>query len=323
MKVGVIFVGGTPRQNIYWWPSYRMCDANYPHDIILVHRNMDGVPIDLPSNIRLENKILESGEIQHRAFGAYRYYFQRNFTKYDIFAFVSDDVYLRRDGWIKNAVEMFEKFPKLGIISPMLHNNPPHTRAPIWFGRTECLIKMNWGFADDHDAEMTNADRCINAGYFVAQIGHKIDFAYDPEWFGDANPRVCGAPQPNQWIEKIWFGEDHFNKKFTKAEILSLDKYLDCLKNGKTEEDITDIRIRERLDTQHWNICFEIQPYHGLLYNRGLDIVKNEGHPFYLYEKEVKAGHLDISNCTYFGPNNGRYICSGVNKNNPIAILKT
>lgn len=321
MKVALIFVGGTPKQNDYWWPSYTQCVPGYEHDIILVHRNMYGVPSDLPASVVLENKIFSTGELPHKAFGAYKHYFMKYFSKYDIFGFISDDVYLRRDNWIKDVVDMFETYPKLGIVSPLLCNNPPHVRAPIWFGRKECLMNMNWGFNDDHDGEMTNADRCVSAGFFVAQIGHKIDFAYDPDWNGYANPRVCGSPQPNQWIEKIWFGEDHFNSKFSPDEIKSLDVYKRKLFCDDTSECISDLRINSNSNEQQWNVCFEIQPYHGLIYNKGINIVQ-KNHELDIYDKEVNAGYVNPETNTFFGPNNGRYICEGINKFNPIAILK-
>lgn len=326
MRVAIIFVGATEKQNHYWWPSYSATTAGYPHDMIFVHRGHEGVPnvtkIQGADNIFMRNKILKTGEIPHKAFGAYRHYFQKYADMYDAFAFISDDVYLRRHDWIKEVVELFEKFPKLGFISPMIHNNPAHMRAPIWFGKTECLKKVDWNFYDDHDGEMTMADRCTAAGYFGIQIGHKFDFAYDPDWDGYANPRVCGSPQPNQWIEKIKFGEEHFDNIYTKEEINSLQIYQDRLFSGDTSEEISDIRISDRLEYQRWNMCFEIQPYHGLIYNKSLPIVKQEGHAFKLYDREVRAGHFNPDECVLFGPSQGRYICQGVNQQNPIAILE-
>lgn len=326
MRVGIIFVGATPNQNKFWWPSYEMCDPGYKHDMIFVHRNMDGVPEKVPfkgEDLIFENKIFRYFELEHKAFGAYRHYFMKYSKDYDIFAFISDDVYLRRDNWLKDVVDMFEKYPKLGIISPMLHNHPPHARAPIWFGRKEALIQMDWGFQNDHHGETTIADRCVNANYFVAQIGHKIDFAYDPYWDGYANPRVCGSPQPNQWLEKIWFGEDHFDRKFTTEEIQSLDRYLEkMIAQNVFDEEISDLRISSRLQFQRWNPCIEIQPYHGLIYNRSLEIVRECGLEYHVYEGPIHVGEVNPSTRTFFGPNNGIYLSQGINSKNPIAVLK-
>ena len=69
-------------------------------------------------------------------------------------------------------------------------------------------------------------------------------------------------------------------------------------------------------------MLYEIQPYHGLIYNRSLHIVKEAGYEFDLFDKTVNSGNLDPKNNTFFGPNNGRYYCGGVNEFNPIAILK-
>lgn len=332
-EIAIIFVGGTPKQNEFWWPSYNSCSAGIKHDMILVHRNMQGVPSHVPTskyaenailmeNLMLEDKILPEGEVPYKAFGAYRHYFKKYASDYKYFAFISDDVYLRRQNWLKDVIEMFEKYPKLGMISPMLHNNPSHARAPIWFGKTQCLNKVNWEFQDDHDGEMTMADRCVDAGYFVAQIGHKVDFAYDPDWDGYANPRVCGSPQPNQMIERIWFGDEHFKMYYSVEEIASLEKYKAMLFSESVSEEIADLRISNNLQLQRWNVCFEIQPYHGLIYNKSLHIVKEEGYKYKQYTEPVFSGYLMPERRVYFGPSQGRYQCAGVNEFNPIAILE-
>jgi hypothetical protein len=319
----IIFVGATPRQNEHWWPSYRQYMAGMDHDIVLVHRNMEGVPDDILHLVTLENKILPSGEIPHKAFGAYRHYYQKYAGKYKYYAFISDDVYLRRRNWLSNVYEMFESYEGLGLISPMLHNNPPHARAPIWFASDACLSKLDWNFLDDHDGEMTIADRVIATDHFVAQIGHKIDFAYDPFWEPNANPRVCGAPQPNQWIERLLFGHDHFHTQcFSLDEIARMEKYKEDLFSDRVHAEISNPSIGFNMNQQRWNICLEVQPYHGLLYNKGIEIAKGKGHSISVYDREIQAGNFDPDNNVLFGASHHRYFCAGVGPHNPIAILQ-
>jgi hypothetical protein len=334
----VIFVGATPKQNEWWWPSYEMCDAGISHDLVVVNRNMEGVPLDIRKKspwieeIFYENKIfstfhsydkfstVQGNELAHKAFGAYRYYFHKYMMGYKYFAFVSDDVLLRRKNWLRDVYLMFEKYKGLGIVSPMVHNNPPHVRAPVWFGTREALSSLDWGFSDDHDGEMTIADRCVNAGFFVAQIGRKIDFAYDPLWERNANPRVCGAPQPNAYLEKYMFGEEH--KIFEEDDFLLMEKFRDDLENGERYEEISSDELGTRVDMQRWNICLEFQPYHGLLYNRGIEIARKFGHDIEIWDHVVKSGQFDPDAGVLWGFSHSRYICTGIGPHNPIAILK-
>lgn len=323
MKIAVIFVGATQKQNQYWWPSYQDCDADIEHDLIIVHRNMDGVPmVDIPEiygDVIFENKILESGEIEHKAFGAYRYFFKKYQDQYDYFAFISDDVQLKRDNWLKDAIDIFQYNDKIGFVSPLVHNNPPHVRAPIWFGKTECLSKIDWDFNSDHEGEMTLADKCVTAGYFGVQVGHKIDFAYDPDWKGFENPSTCGCPQPLRIFEEMNFGKDH--QKFTWPEIESMDRFLMNLEKGDNCHHqcmyVSDSRKKV------WNITIEIQPFHGLIYNGGLHIAREEGLNIDVWDTPMRSGEFNPLTDTWFGGSSGTYSnCIGINKENPIAILK-
>ena len=344
--IAVIFVGATRRQNQYWWPSFNALDAGVDLDLIYVNREFDGFAPEICTSrinrIYNENKVFRKSdrvinkhtlhgavfdhfnkkELPNKAFGAYAYYFNKYKSKYQYFAFVSDDVYLRRDFWLKDVVDMFEKYPKMGFLTPMLHNCPRHIRAPIWFGRTECLEKISWDFKTDHEGEMEIADLCTAAGYFGAQIGHKVDLAYDPEWSyrGEAE-RLCGTPMPMQFFETSQFGADHYNRFFTADEIKKLDRFEELLFDRDFSEELTDASLALSVQQQRWNITLEIQPYHGLLYNPGLHIARAEGHSIKTFEGPIASGPLEIDKGVYFGRSHKRYNCLGISKENPIAIL--
>jgi hypothetical protein len=97
-KVAVIMLGGEKQGNLFW-PSYFNCDAGYPHDLILVHRDYLGVPTNLKNpngRMIIHNKIVNGRDIPHRAFGAYRHFFYKYRDDYEYFIFISDDVILKR-----------------------------------------------------------------------------------------------------------------------------------------------------------------------------------------------------------------------------------
>lgn len=266
-EVAIIFMGGTPRQNTYFWPSYSKLTAGVNHDLILVHRNMLGVPdinyvrsLTIPyGNFILEDKCFPEGELPHKAFGGYRYYFNKYKDKYKYFAFISDDVLLRRNNWLKDAIQPLIKYEKCGFTSPMLHNAPTHIRAPIWFGKSECLSNIVWEFNDDHDGEMRIADQCVAAGYFGVQVGHKITLAYDPD-------NNC-----KQAFESESFGSGHLEKFFTEEEIIQFEMHY--LKKLAYSE------VNDRLKTFYipYDKVLELQPFDRLIYNPSKLILEKEG----------------------------------------------
>lgn len=281
-ETAIIFMGGTPRQNTYFWPSYGELAAGTNHDLILVHRNMLGVPdvnyirnmVGPYGNLILEDKCFPEGELPHKAFGGYRHFFNKYKDKYKYFAFISDDVLLRRNNWLKDAIQPLTRYEKCGFTSPMLHNVPTHIRAPIWFGKSECLSKVAWEFSDDHDGEMRIADQCVSAGYFGVQVGHKITLAYDP----DNNCKRA--------FEVENFGESHLDSFFTEDEINKFE--MTFLKKLSYSD------VGERLKSFYipYYTVLELQPFDRLIYNPSKHIVIKE-------EIEFSTIRFPIDNDTY------------------------
>lgn len=228
-RVAVVALCGIPFQDLFWG-SYLRCNADYPHDLIVVHRNQLGLPPvlkeysttrtipalplihhpygDLPlinvcasivgtvnvastihsyvqcKSIILENKIIQDCDVPHKAFGAYRHFFHKYQHDYDIFVFVSDDVILKRDGWLKDIVRTMNKHEKIGFGASHIFLNrgyphPDHCRAPFWWAKTEALQSIKWEFDHDHDGEMKTGDLLSAAGWIGVQVGNKMNLGYD------------------------------------------------------------------------------------------------------------------------------------------------
>jgi len=168
--------------------SYYRCDAGAHHDLLIIHRNNMGVPDTIENNwgnVIFENKIINGVDTPHRAFGGYRFAYQRFKGIYDIFIFVSDDVILKTDNWLLKIVTILNKHEKLGFGASQIFNggrgypHESHIRSPFWFAKTNALNQISWEFHDDHDGEMKIADQLTSAGFFGVQAGNKINFAYD------------------------------------------------------------------------------------------------------------------------------------------------
>lgn len=326
MKVAIVFVGATPKQNEFFWPSWKRTSPGHSYDFILVHRDKIGVPknyqnnLTEASNILEINKVLQQGEIPHKAFGAYRYAFQQLRSKYDVFVFISDDVEFKSDDWLSTVVSRFEKYPKLGFQSPLLSNNPPHIRAPVWMATTNCLSAIEWYFNSDHEGEMSIADNCVKAGFWGTQIGHKIDIAYDPQLDMAVLKKLCGTPMPLRQMEI-----DVLNGPVEK--ILPIHtKILQNFWKEFSSNYLKDIVYAKSIINPNieigFNIHLEIQPYDGLIYNKSLLIAEKEVH--IQYAKDINGNQLEIpgNNHSVFGINNSIYLCKGITKDNPIAVAE-
>ena len=262
-KVGVIMLGGVEQQKCFW-PSYYNCDAGYEHDLIVVHRNRLGLPNEMENKygkIFVENKIDSNGnDIPHRAFGAYRHYFNKFKDNYDIFIFISDDVIIKRDNWLMDIVNTLNIHKKLGFGASQIFNHgkryphKSHIRAPFWFVKTEVLKQINWEFEHDHDGEMKIGDQLTNAGYFGVQVGNKIDLGFD-------------ATEPNhitQLIEKKYYNDKSpFGKYY---DIGLLEKLYPTNK--------MDIIISPYKHIGEQYTFIDIEPFNGLIYLPSLEIAK-------------------------------------------------
>ena len=214
MRTAVIMLAGNMQQECFW-PSYNYCNSGYAHDLIVVHRNgMCLPPLDSIKNssvgpVIFENKISHNGEdIPHRAFGAYRHYFNKFKNDYDCFVFISDDVVLKRDGWLKKIIDALSFHENLGFGASQIFNegkaypHESHLRAPFWFAKTRALKSIDWEFSHDHDGEMRIGNQLTEAGFFGIQVGNKIDLGFDS----------CEHEHITQILEKSFFNKNPFGK---------------------------------------------------------------------------------------------------------------
>lgn len=271
-KICVIMLGGEKQQECFW-NSYYNCRSGFNHDLIIVHRNKFGLPeldkiYNTDGSIILENKIDKNGnDIPHKAFGAYRYYYNKYKDIYDIFIFISDDVVIKRDEWIFDIVKLLNMDEKLGFGSSQIFNgdkkypHESHIRAPFWFAKKNALSSIKWDFNNDHDGEMKIANQLTSAGYFGVQIGNKIDFAFDS----------TEKNHITQIIEKKYFNEKSPYLKYKESEFnYFYNKYI-TLSNNEIENEFI-ISPYEHINRQ--NVFIDIEPFNLLIYRESLDIAK-------------------------------------------------
>jgi len=265
-KVGIIMLGGD-KQQICFWPSYYNCDSGYPHDLIIIHRNKLGLPKEMNNKygkLFIHNKIDNNGnDVPHRAFGAYRHFYQMYKDKYDIFIFISDDVVIKRDNWLLDIINTLNIHDKLGFGASQIFNggkNYPHEshiRAPFWFAKKEALSKIKWEFNNDHDGEMKIGNQLTDAGYFGVQIGNKLDLGFDS----------TEKDHITQLLEKKLFPT---LSPFGKYEVI-----------GELERMYYENKVDKNIEItspfphiRNQKIYNDLEPFNNLIYLPGLDIAK-------------------------------------------------
>lgn len=261
-NIAVIIVAASNQQNICFWPSYYKCKAGLNHDLIIVHIDKKYVPdniTNIDGNMIYENK----KNLPHKAFGAYREYGLKYSNKYEYMVFISDDVILKRDYWLKDTLSLFDASNIIGVVASHVFNNnvkyphKSHVRAPFWAAKTQALKNINWTFTSDHDGEMSLADRMKDANYICVQAGHKIDLAYD-------------ALQKNHIVsllEKYIYTQGSVLDKFSNNQVCDHDKFF---KNLIDDDQIIQSpygHIGKR------RIAHDIEPFHGLICNIGIDLI--------------------------------------------------
>ncbi len=97
----IIFLGATKKQETFW-KYYHKHPAGRNHDIMVAYIDRSIIPEirNTTGTVVYENKIVNGKDIPHRAFGAYRYFFNKYKDSYKYFAFISDDVIIRCDNWL-------------------------------------------------------------------------------------------------------------------------------------------------------------------------------------------------------------------------------
>ena len=264
---------GGSKQGELFWPSYFNCWAGYNHDLILVHRDYLGVPTNLENKLGrmiIHNKIVNGEDIPHRAFGAYRHFFYKYEYQYDYFVFISDDVVLKRDNWLKDIIDTLEIHPKIGFGASQIFNghkrypHESHIRAPFWFAKAEVLRKIVWNFTDDHDGEMKIGDQCTKAGYVGVQVGNKINLGYD-------------STEPyhiTQLLEQKYYPELSPYKKHVTNLDREFEQYFEKLDGKELLEEVIHSPYPHIGDQ---NTFIDIEPFNNLIYYPSLPLAKRLG----------------------------------------------
>jgi len=272
-RVGVIILAGK-MQNECFWPSYYNCDAKYEHDLIVIHRDNYNLPNNISNSygkVLLKNKIINGIDTPHAAFGGYRFAYENYKENYDIFIFISDDVILKRDGWVLDIVSTLELHKNLGFGASQIFNggkNYPHEshlRAPFWFAKTEALNSIEWVFENDHDGEMKIGDQLTNSGFFGVQIGNKINLAYD----------ATELNHITQLLEKKYFIGNFPNKKHN---INNYDYFLNI---------DNDYIISPYSHIGKQSVLYDLEPFNNLLYLPSIEIAKK-----YLKIKKIYNSYI-------------------------------
>jgi hypothetical protein len=265
-NICVIMLAGQ-RQSECFWPSYYNCEPGYNHDLVVVHRNKLGLPKSFENkngNLIVENKIINNKDIPHRAFGAYRHYFYKYKDSYDYFIFISDDVIIKRDFWIKDIVDTLNLHEKLGFGSSQIFNgqkkypHESHLRSPFWFAKSRALKEIDWSFSDDHDGEMKIANQLTSAGYFGVQVGNKLNLAFDSTELNHIT----------QLIEKRFFPDKSPFGKYERSSFSFFEE--EMIENEIEFFNITSPFIHIGIQ----NIIKDIEPFDKLIYLPSLEISK-------------------------------------------------
>lgn len=283
-KIGVIIVAGSKKQKECFWPSYFNAQAGIDHDLIVIHRNMQHVPeLELNVKVILENKIFKHGELPHKAFGAYRYFWYKYKDKYEFLAFISDDVIIKSDNWLLNSVKLLDNYDNLGFVGSQIFNgnlnqypHESHCRAPLWFAKSSAIKKIKWEFNSDHDGEMRIANQFLESGFYGAQTGNKIDMGYDAL----ENGGKFKGDHISAQIEKYF--NHNLNDKFTIEEQNNINnKLVQMLVNA--EDSITISSPFSHIGKR--KLISQLQPFNGLIYDRSIELAKKDSKqlPFETY----------------------------------------
>ena len=268
IKTCVILPTGKNQKELFW-KNYLTLNPGYEHDLILIHRNFLGLENFNPKNnngkLVLENKIINGKDIPHQAFGAYRYYFQKYKNDYDLFIFISDDVILKREFWLKYIIDRLYSHELIGFGGSQIFNSETkyphesHLRAPFWFAKKNILRSIDWEFKSDHDGEMKIGFQLAETGTIGIQVGNKLDLGFDSFERGHITQMLEKAYFSTDDPHFIYNEFDYFKKllensnfiKIKRSNIVSIYKHI-----GKL------------------NIFRDIQPFDGLIFNPSLSVAK-------------------------------------------------
>lgn len=275
ITTAIILAAGSNSQNECFWPSYHSSIAGIDYDLIVVHRDMQFIPNNIVNkygNVIYENKINHGEELPHKAFGVYREYWNKYQNDYDMFAFISDDVIIKTDNWLVEAINLLDKYEKLGFVGTQIFNGSlnqyphmSHCRSPAWFGKSSALKQIKWQFKNDHWGEMKLAYQFLRAGFFGAQVGNKMDIAYDALESGGAfiGDHIVSILERN-------FGLDIRNKIPYEKRTEINNRFINMLINGD-DSMIIESPFRHIGPRR---VISQLQPFHGLLFDKSIELAK-------------------------------------------------
>lgn len=270
----LIFLGVTKRQDLFW-KSYNELTPGRPHDILVAYIDRSVLPEIHNSHgeVIYESKIIDGKDIPHKAYGGYRYFFNKYKNNYKYFAFISDDVILRSDNWLQRCIEPLVNHKKLGWVGTQIYSTksncfPNHCRAHIWFAKSEALSKIKWKFKNDHDGEISMAEQCRRAGFFGVQIGHQFDIAYDSL----ENGGLGVGDGIISCFEKKFFPEKKLVEPYTAKEIQNFEKEIweSIISNDVTKW----VAASPHPHIQEKNFITELQGLNGQIYAPSLSIAR-------------------------------------------------
>ena len=345
MKILVLIVAGSIRQHDCILKSISKAKSGLNYDLLYITRNFNYFPRKLDvkniEKIFFENKVMpecekskfllikNKNELKHRAFGAYKFYSYKYYNDYDYVICISDDVYIRRNNWLIDVINLFQKSNKIGLISNQIRNSPRHVRAPFIALSSKCLSILDkkdiWFFDSDHDGEQRIGEQIAEAGFISVQLGHLFDLCTDYEWNNRGSEfRYAPTPYPYHIFERELTGNLTENKIYSKVEINEIEEKIGTPNQMKnTNRFINDSSLAETELYQKWNIFYELQPFNNLIHNAGQNIAfKNDLiNSFVCPENDFleKCGWLYKNQSNRF--NIGRYYAPGVNRFNPIITI--
>lgn len=290
-KVAVVCNCSTDNNNYYFTPSYLNNFGNYPHDLIIVHMNFNFINKDMfvnkEGNIIYINKILEDGsEIPNKGYGSYKFVFEQYKERYDVFVFMQETCVIRRNNWIKDALNILSFSEHIGFCASQIFNgndlnmfstkypHETHMRAPgPLFIKTIYLNKITWNFNSDHEGEMVTGDLLVDqTGCIGIQIGNKINFAYDTI----GTPPLIGIERAlkrsnynhiTQLLENRFFSNKKGIDNFNEDEFFYFENLYNNLNNE--ERDLLNITSPyNHIPTL--NIFNDIQPFNNLIYGKSV-----------------------------------------------------
>lgn len=280
--------------NILFIPFYLKMNSGIDHDLIIVHMNFEHIDkttiINNYGNVIFVNKILENGnEIQHKAYGSYKFIFNMYKDKYDVFCFLHEGCVIRRHNWIKDAIQLLDFHDKIGFCASQIFNgnelgvlktNYPHKThirgpGPI-FIKTKYLNKIKWDFNSDHEGEMVTGNKLVYEAECIGiQIGNKINYAYDTLGMPpiiEMNIAInSNYNHISQLLEYTFFKDKKGIEKFEEKEYY----FFENLYSSLSESDIINTNIISPFShINKQNVFNDIQPFNNLLYLPSLHLAK-------------------------------------------------